>query len=422
VVQGKYAYVAASGGDSTGIIGLSLVIYDISNPTAPTAISYITTGSVVWTSGPSFLNSAYQIAVNGKYAYIFSSGSSKFYIVDVSNPYSPFNVSGLLITNSPGSLYGGAYSNGYCYIATQNKGLTVVNVTNPLSPTQTFQEGGTLNKSIGVAVNGNIVYTTNYQTTSPWTVRYLKSWNISNPASPTLISTLTLPAGTKPAEISINGHYAYVSDLNTSSVQIVNIADPSNMVYVSSMQASASFNVAEAAFFNVNISNNIYAYITSGANATYGGAIDVYNITNISSPVKVATILQNVPGSVFGAAIIVNDKIYAANYGNSGAYNSSLNIYATASVTSSPVDSRNLVEISGQVLAPASALGTLTLQGSDDATSPVNFTDIPGTATPVSGAGTYLLPKTDLCYEYVRCVYTDIGGTGLEINLKALGN
>src|SRR5665213_2211840 len=149
VIQGNYAYVAASGGNSAGVLGLSLVIYNIQDPTHPVLMNYITTGSVSWFSGPSFLNGTYSIAVSGDYCYVFSSGSTRMYIVDISNPSAPFNVSGITLTNSPGSSYSGVYAGGYCYIATQVKGLTVVDVHNPLVPVQTYQEGGTLNRSVG---------------------------------------------------------------------------------------------------------------------------------------------------------------------------------------------------------------------------------------------------------------------------------
>src|SRR5665213_1954155 len=187
VVQGNYAYVASTGGNSTGILGLTLSIFNIANPNAPFLEGYITTGTVPWVSGASYLNGAYNLAVSGNYAYIASSGSSYLYIVNISNPTAPFNVSRLLISGTPGSIYGVAYQNGYCYLATQNQGLTVVDVGGGLGggtllvPVQTFQEGGGV-KSFGVVVSGNNLYTTQY-TTSVFTVRQIKSWTLASPGT-----------------------------------------------------------------------------------------------------------------------------------------------------------------------------------------------------------------------------------------------
>ncbi len=424
VVQGNYAYVAATGGNSTGVIGLSLVIYDVTNPAAPVYTGYLTTGTVPWVSGPPYYgNGNYIIAVNGNYLYLFSTGSSYLYIVNISNPTAPFNVSRLLITNTPGSLYGGAYQNGYVYIATQNKGLTVVNVSNPLSPTQVFQEGGTLNKSIGVFVSGSTVYTTNYQTTSPWTVRYLKIWNISTPSTPSLIETYTLPAGTKPGEVTVNGNYAYVSDLNTSTVQIVDITNPLAPNYLASMHASNSFNVTNTVAIDGN-----YAYITSGANATYGGSIDFFDITNKSSPVLVKTIQEGVATSLFTGSTLYNNLLYVADYGVSPSYAASLKIYSTQHAYSSVISAVNQFYTSLQLsVTSSSAAGTLTIQATNDIEgsdgvpgTPTNWNDITSVTT-VSGAGIYFVPKTDLCYQGIRLSYVNTGVGGIPAELKLLG-
>jgi hypothetical protein len=415
VVQGNYAYVAGGAGDSVGEIGLTLVIYDVSNVANPVAISYITNGSVPWTGGPSYLNGSYQMAINGNYLYVFSSGASYLYIVNVTNPANPFNVSGLLITGTPGSLYGGVYSNGFVYIATQNKGLTIVNVSNPLAPVQVFQEGGTLNKSIGVAINGSTVFTTNYQTAAPWTVRYLKSWNVSNPSAPVLLETYTLPSGTKPGGVSLNGHYAYVADLNTATFQIIDVSNLTAMNYIASMQASASFNVQNNVAFS-SLSSN-YAYLFSGGNATFGGAIDLYDITNPSVPVLIKTYKQNQATSPFGPGFIYNNVIYVGNYGLAAGTTSTLNIYSTQNFSSDQIDVQFCVELSAQTVSNnASEAGRFEIQGSNNLSTPFSFVTL--SALNVTGSGTQLIPKFDLCYAYLKAIYTNTGSGGIAITLK----
>jgi hypothetical protein len=411
-VSGKYAYVASNGGSSGTTIGTSLTIYDVSQ-SPPVALSYLETFSVGWVSGPSYLNASYNILVQNNYAFVASNGSSIFYTIDVKDPTNPTNKAHLTITNSPGSLYSIALSNNYAYLATQNKGLSVVNITDPTIPAQTFQEGGTLNKSVGVCLANGFCYTTNFQTTAPWTIRYLKIWSLANPAVPSLLTTHTLPVGTKPGFINVVGNYAYVSDLNTSSIQIVNISNPLIPVYISSLQASASFNVAN----NVQIYND-YAYITSGGNATFGGAIDVYDISSPAVPVKITTITQGIPSSVFGASYLYNNILYVADYGTAAAPKTYLRMYSTLHTFSTGLGTQNLFAAGVQLNNIGNSTGKFSIQGSEDNT---HWSDIPGTKITLSGS-TQLIPKINLSYQYIRTAFTNFGSNGFTATIKTLGD
>ena len=419
VVVGNYAYVSGFANPGGGV---SLVIYDVADPTNPFVTGYIVTQTNPWRSGPSGLNGTYSMAVQNGHAYVAS--GLTFYVVDVKNPYNPFNVSYCAITGSAGSLYSVAMNGNYAYLATQNKGLTVVDCTNPLAPVQTFQEGGTTNKSVGVCVANGYAFTTNYQTTSPWTVRYLKVWNVSTPSAPTLLTTYTLPAGTKPGMLSVNGNHAYVTDLNTNTSQIVDISNVNAPSYVASIAASASFNVAQTAVANTASLNDKYAYIPSGGNASYGGAVDFYNITSPSSPVKVATYKEGVPASAgYQGSCLSNNLLYVSDYGPSSGTGSTLVVLGTQTGTTPAADTRNLTSISAQVSsASVSASGTYVLQGCDDPSSPTNWSDISSTKGAVSGAGVYLVPTTDISYQFIRLAYTNTGVGGLGVTFKALGS
>lgn len=425
VVQGNYAYVAAAASTSGPTAGLSLVVYDVSNPALPVSKGYLITFASVWFSGsPYWMNGSYKMEINGKYLYVFSSGSSVFYIIDVSNPTNPMNVGRLLITNSPGSLYGGTFINNYCYISTQAKGLTVVDVSNPVLPVQTYQEGGTLNKSVGVCYGNGYLYTTNYQTSAPWTVRYLKTWDLTNPASPSLVSTYTLPAGTKPEAVVVSGNYAYVTDPNTNTIQIINVSNPLSPSYISSMVASASFNVPASVAIDGN-----YAYISSGANAVFGGAIDFYDITNKAVPVLIKTITSGIPNDIFGTGVLYNNLYYVASYGVAPGSSSTLKIYSTQKGVSSIVPTPNILTASVQMVSTnPSASGNFVIEGSDsiagqDGTpGPPTAWDGIGSSISISGSGVYLIPKTNICYQQLRLVYNNIGNGGLSTQLKTIGD
>ena len=337
-IDGYKQYAAVVAG---GVAG-TLFIYDITDPAIPFLCSYVT------------LAGAYNVAVaqisGAIYAFVPSSGGSSLYIRNITNPYSIGATSSLLISGSPGSLYDCVYANGYVYIATQSKGLTVVDVGGGLAggtitaPVQSYQEGGTTNKSAGVAISGNIVYTTNYQTTFPATVRYLKTWQLAagggTLAVPFLANTYTIPGGptptsTKPSGVTISnsGTTAFVTDGNQGNVDIIDVTTPTSPSYITYITPSYTLvtNTLEEVANSVSVNGN-YLYVPSGANATNGGCIDLFDISTLSAPFKVRSVYTGVPNAVFGCMALNNGYIFVADYGTSGGY-SSLDVFAQASLS-----------------------------------------------------------------------------------------
>jgi hypothetical protein len=97
-----------------------------------------------------------------------------------------------------------------------------------------------------------------------------------------------------------------------------------------------------------------------------------------------------------------------------------------ASVTTAAIPSLNLFCCSVQISATGSAGGTLVLQASNDDSEaagfvPTNWSNIPGATIAVTGAGAFLIPKTDLCYQWVRLIYTNTGTGTIGCVFKALG-
>ena len=320
IVQGNYAY-----GIGGGNPGFTLSIWDVTDCSNPKTIGYLTTGSVPWVSGPPYyLNGSYSMAIDDQYLYVASSGSSYLYVVDVSNPFLPKNVGRLLISNTPGSLYGMAYQAGYCYLATQNTGLVVVDVGGGAgggtvtSPKQTFQEGGGV-KSFGVTVSGSNVYTTQY-TTSVFTTRQIKSWTLVGAGSvtvPHLLQSLQVVTVGEPLGVKVYQNTAYVSVQTTGvySINLIDISNPSAMFNVSQIagvnKANSAFNAAATSYG----AGNTILYIPSGTNATYGGAIDCYDVTIRTAPVHLGQVVTGVANSVFGNLALSNGYIFCADYG-----------------------------------------------------------------------------------------------------------
>lgn len=98
----------------------------------------------------------------------------------------------------------------------------------------------------------------------------------------------------------------------------------------------------------------------------------------------------------------------------------------SVNVTSAIIDSNQLISISLQAVATGTIAGTAKLQFSDDPgfphrPDPINWNDVPSATVAVASAGSYAIPKTDLCYRWLRVVYTATSGTGtLTVNFNAL--
>lgn len=92
------------------------------------------------------------------------------------------------------------------------------------------------------------------------------------------------------------------------------------------------------------------------------------------------------------------------------------------------IDATSEFSVSAQLVATGSAAGTFKMQGSNDigpATYmdtyvPTNWTDITGTLVTISGAGTYMITNTNICYQYIRFVYASTGTGTIVVNAKSL--
>lgn len=322
-VLGNYAYVA-------GAVAATLSIFNITNPYAPMLLSSMTT-----------LAGAYDVfpfIVSGTtYVLVPSSGSHTLYVINASNPSIPTITTSFVMPGSPGSLYSAAYSSGYAYISTQNLGFTVVDLGGGgcggtlTAPVQCFQEGGTTNKAFGVALGSNgYIFTTNYSTSSPYTIRQIKSWTTTGSGSssiPSLVESYQITTAGEALAISVSGNTAYVSSEATGvyGVDVIDITTPSAMNNLSVITPSNSLSPAMSA---VQIGN--FAFIPSGTNATYGGSIDMIDMSNRSAPFIVGTVKTNVANSAFGGITANNGFLYAADYGPAPGSIGNLDVFSDA--------------------------------------------------------------------------------------------
>jgi hypothetical protein len=97
---------------------------------------------------------------------------------------------------------------------------------------------------------------------------------------------------------------------------------------------------------------------------------------------------------------------------------------------SAAIDASNMLQVSAQCIATGSPTGAVKIQVSNDSPigmpglsssvwTPPNWTDLAGATIAVTSAASFLLPKTDICYQFIRFVYTGSGTGTVTVNIKA---
>jgi hypothetical protein len=100
----------------------------------------------------------------------------------------------------------------------------------------------------------------------------------------------------------------------------------------------------------------------------------------------------------------------------------------TATINSAPINTENIFNGSFHAIVNGSLTGIVKVQASNDSslvpTNPINWSDIPSASIAVTNTGTYLIPKIDICYEFIRVVFVYTSGSGsptIQVNTKLLG-
>ncbi|MBI3442627.1 MAG: tail fiber domain-containing protein [Candidatus Sungbacteria bacterium] len=262
-VVGNYAYVCNG--------QAKLNIYDISSKAAPVLLSTIT-------ARPGFYN---HMKLLGKYLYVAFGNGGGLEIFDISNPSNPIFVGQdspvLGTSNSDKRVF---LLNGYAHVVgtsnTGNNYLKIVNVADPSSPT-TLGYYQMTNGSNAVYVSGKYAYVMENNNIG------LRIFDISNPASITLLSTFSItatPVSTL-GEIVVNGRYAYIT-YGSNGLQIVDVSDPT------APAAVGGYTTGLVGTTDVFIQGK-YAYVSDFSGTTYsildiGGAdIDSANIGSVKA-------------------------------------------------------------------------------------------------------------------------------------------
>ena len=276
-IQGRYAYVADSGGKA-------LSIFDVSDPAVPAAKSTIST-----------INAAngFSVSVQGRYAYVTEGGFLD--VFDVTNPASPTAVNSVALAQTS-SVAGNLYvQGGYAYVTSYSGTGTPANfeifdISNPSSPFRVGNLTSTLNQPGSVYVQGNYAYVIN------GTGGTLKIINVSNPTSPSVSGTIS--SLTSPNSVFVQGRYAYVTQGGSpTNFYIIDVSTPTSPVKLTTILMSE-------AVYNSYVQGR-YAYVV-GATKLY--TIDV---SNAGTPFIVGSVADVQPG------LFVQGR-YAYNAGGSG--------------------------------------------------------------------------------------------------------
>lgn len=183
------------------------------------------------------------------------------------------------------------------------------------------------------ATAGNYVYTTTNAASNNFIVT-----NISNPAAPTIVSTVSLPG--KPTNIAVSGNYAYVTNTaRNAQLQTVDITNPATPSLVKSTGIAGN-----ASATSIVISNG-YAFVTRLAN---GGNQEfaIFSLANPASPTLVGS-------------YSLNTNMRA--------------VYVSGSYAYIVTDSHQLIVLNISVPLLPSLVATLTLSGTAGATSIVGY-------------------------------------------------
>ena len=231
-----------------------------------------------------------RIVTQGDYAYVGGTGCTGYptlYLYNISNPASPLQLSSLQIDTTVCTGFNGmAVQGSYLYTLDPSTNLTVVDVSNPLAPS--IASKNALNAvGDGITVQGHYAYIVN-----KGSVNNFEIWDISNPVSPARVGqgTMGLVSGSS-SQVVVQGRYAYISIGGAGNAfEIWDISNPASPTRVSSNSTGG--------WSGVMTVEGHYAYITNASTANFG----IWDISNPTSPTRVYT------GSIATNYIIVRGR------------------------------------------------------------------------------------------------------------------
>ena len=190
-------------------------------------------------------------------------------IIDVSNSVNPIEL-GYYLPPVQSLALNVTVSGNYAFVTTDNAGLRIVNITNPMP---NIQETGGINFSNycgSVSVSGNYAFVTN-------NINGLQIVDISNPSNPLLVKTVSM--ANEANHVKVLGNFAYVTT-NNQGLKIINISNPVNAAIV------GSYPLPDESL-GLDVIGN-YAYVTNRLNG-----LRIIDISNPENPQLKGTFNSN---------------------------------------------------------------------------------------------------------------------------------
>ena len=276
--------------------------------TGPTLV-----GSV---SDPVNLAGATSLAISGHYAYTTAYYAGELTAVDISNPALPtiagHSVSPSVDPRATNVLNATTVTlaNGYAYVVSKNanldhssadngtgNALTIFDIhTNPGLPVLvgTVRDPNTLFGAYGIAISGNYAYVAaqgclggSQPCPTPAPGNDFDVIDISNPASPKIVSTVANPANNAllhADSVAISGNTAFVTASYSDSLTAIDISHPTAAAIVGTVADSQFLPSAN----DVTVQGND-AYIADETGAP-GGAPGRFTVVDISNPARMRTV------------------------------------------------------------------------------------------------------------------------------------
>jgi hypothetical protein len=401
-VSGRYAYLSkdANAGTCSGttLTGCEFSIWDISDPSNPTAVSGVDLAD----------EHGFYIHISGRYAYIGKNSNGgtcsgttltgcEFSIYDISDPADPQAVGGIDTIGYSWSIY---ISGRYAYVGRQaNAGtcsgttltgceLSIYDISDPSNPIGVGGIDSADEYVLSVYVSGSYAYIAkgaNAGTCSGTTLTgcEFSIYDVSDPSNPTAVAGVD-NGDVAGQNVYVSGRYAYVSKgsnagtcsgttLTGCELAIYDIINPYNPKPIGGVDTSDESVVGDN---GIHI-NGRYAYITklenpgtcSGTTLT-GCEFSIYDIGGIETPGLMAHSLEA------GNLQVKNDIIAGGdlnitggiNVGEGGIYTTgALGVYNKASIFGNPrsTDTNPILEITSDGLGAPFAISSLTTTTGD---------------------------------------------------------
>lgn len=235
------------------------------------------------------------LTIDGDYAYITSIGSNTLSIVDVSDPtnmVAPTGGNGGVLDDDIelATAYRVAVQGGYAYVAALGANqLVVIDVSDKATPV--IANGGSAKVSIAgaseVAVEGDYAYVLSESTDTLTVV------DISDPLNPSIATGTgsgTLTDSTNmdaPRSLDVQGNFAYVAALNSDSVIVVDVSDPTDPKIANGGSGMVTDNFYLDSVASI-IVDGIFAYVAKDNG--YANGVSIIDISDPLNPFVTANI------------------------------------------------------------------------------------------------------------------------------------